>query len=273
MRVLVTGAGGLLGHPLLERLSLRGHIAVAADVVPVPAVPTRSLDVRDEGEWRGVLDDIDTIVHLPAWHGIHVDDHDEREFWELNVHGTHLMLQAARAAGVRRVVWLSSQSWHERYEVYGFTKRVGEELLRYHRHRHGLSFVALRPASFVSFTDEVHDYGRGLLYERVDQDDVLEAVVLAVEALVERDLGLVVDVLHPDSIAPPVLERWERDPLAAVEEAFPGARSIVQQYGIDIRARPPRPTTTGWAELGYQPSRDFGTFLRALAVSNSLPLA
>jgi hypothetical protein len=53
---------------------------------------------------------------------------------------------------------------------------VREQLLEHHRARHGVSYAAVRPASFVPWTNWARDYSRGLLYERVDREDVLEAI-------------------------------------------------------------------------------------------------
>lgn len=46
----------------------------------------------------------DLVVHTPAWHGIDSRTKTETDFWRLNVDGTFWALQAARSAGIPRVV-------------------------------------------------------------------------------------------------------------------------------------------------------------------------
>lgn len=119
-----------------------------------------------------------------SWHTIHSRVKTETDFWRLNVDGVFWALQAAREAGVRRLVFLSSMSWHGHYDKYGFTKRIGEELCEYHRRNHGLRYVAVRPGDFTPWGDDyVNGYGARLLYGGVDRDDVLDCVERAVEHL------------------------------------------------------------------------------------------
>ncbi|MDP9905466.1 NAD-dependent epimerase/dehydratase family protein [Arthrobacter bambusae] len=264
-RVVMTGAGGNIGRGLAPRLLAAGYQLTLSDLKPVDGLATEArfdaADVRTGGGLQAAMVDADILVHLPALHGIHVADHTETEFWDLNVNGTFRTLQAAVAAGVGKVVWLSSQAWHDSSDVYGFTKVIGEQLLDYHRRRHGISYVAVRPASLVPWTDWARDYGRGLLYERVDRNDVLDAIVLSTDYVAANDGGLVLDALHPDAVPAADLAEWKLDPIGTADRLFPGARTVVQRFGLDISAPPVKPSKLGWTETGYAPSRDFGAWI------------
>ena len=132
-RVVITGAGGNIGRGLAPRLLAAGYQLTLSDLKPVDGLVTEArfaaADVRTGEGLQAAMVDADILVHLPALHGIHVVDHTETEFWNLNVNGTFRTLQAAVAAGVGKVVWLSSQAWHDSSDVYGFTKVIGEQLL------------------------------------------------------------------------------------------------------------------------------------------------
>jgi hypothetical protein len=254
VRILVTGAHGNIGRGLAPLLGAAGHQLVLADLP--------GFDVRVEGALDTAAEGCDLVLHLPAWHGIHSGIRTETEFWRLNVDGTFNVLQSAARAGVSRVVFLSSQSWHDHYGKYGFTKRVGEELLEYHRHEHGLSYVSVRPGNLTPWGDDWPGaYGRGLLYGRVDRDDVLAAIVSSVDHLGSHDAGLVVDAVraNPDDLDR--LQGWAVDPVGTAEALYPGAREVVERFALDIAATPAVTGSAGWAELGYRPTRDFGTFV------------
>jgi nucleoside-diphosphate-sugar epimerase len=109
----VTGAAGGIGRAVLERLAARTDLArlVGIDVTSarVDGVVWRRLDVRDPA-LGGRLAGIDVVVHLATTTGLH-DNPEERR--ALNVRGTAALLDAARAAGVGRVVLVTSA------DVYG----------------------------------------------------------------------------------------------------------------------------------------------------------
>jgi nucleoside-diphosphate-sugar epimerase len=116
--IAITGVGGLLGRALLRGLTDVAGIdrLVALDVVDPrlgtevaltgggPRVETKVLDVRDPA-MRGALDGVDVLVHL-AFQMDPIRDLDEMR--SINVDGTRNVLESARAAGVGRVVYLSS---------------------------------------------------------------------------------------------------------------------------------------------------------------------
>lgn len=276
MRILLTGAGGNIGRGLIARLLANGHEVVLSDLNPLPArppyagLPFYQCDVQHGFGLESAAQGCDLILHTPAWHGIHWSSKTEADFWRLNVDGTFWAFQAARSAGISRVVFLSSQAWHGHYDKYGFTKRIGEELCEYHRRANGIRYVAIRPADLTPWGDDwVNRYGARLLYGGVDREDVLDGVVLSVErlggALHGEPEGIIVDALRPNAFLEGDLAGWEGNPASVCERIFPGSAELVEKYGVNISRKPGVTSSMlGWEEVGYRPSRHFGTFLEEL---------
>lgn len=278
MRILITGAGSNIGKGLVARLAAR-HELVLSDLTPLPdGEPFAGhefiqCDVQIGFGLERAADGADLVLHLPAWHGMHWNQKTEVDFWRLNVDGTFWTYQAAKAAGITRFVFLSSQAWHGHYEKYGFTKRVGEELCEYYRRNGGIRYAAIRPWDFTPWgSDWVNRYGARLLYGGVDREDVLDSVERTVEDL-EKPLGegaepegLIVNAVRQNIYTADQTEGWEVDPVAACERLFPGSRELVERYEINIKNRP---NISNYGEndetaIGYRPMRDFRTFLEEL---------
>jgi uncharacterized protein YbjT (DUF2867 family) len=277
VRILITGAGGNVATGMIPRLREAGHELVLTDVNRRPNDPTFAglefveCDLRTGVGLERAVQACDLVLHTAAWHGIHSGEQTEVDFWRLNVDGTFWTLQAARAAGVSRIVFLSSLAWHDAYGKYGFTKRVGEELCEQARRNHGMRYVALRPGDFTPWGDDwVNRYGARLLYGGVDREDVLNCVEAAVRELDEdqpsEPEGLVVEVSRPNAFGAADIDDWEADPLGACERVFPGSRRLVERYAIEISRMPAVTGARASAgALDCAPSRHFGTFLTELA--------
>jgi hypothetical protein len=259
---------------MAPRLIEAGHELVLHDINRLPeSEPFADVPFVQGNAQAGIGFDAaaagcDLILHTPAWHGVHWRDKTTADFWRLNVDGTFWMFQAAVAAGIKRVVFLSSQAWHGHYDKYGFTKRVGEELCEYFRRNHGIANIAVRPADLTpwgSFTG----YGARLLYGGVDREDVLDCIQKSVEFLTVDSQGeapgVVVNAVRPNAFTPEQLEGWDGDPAGTCEAIFRGSRELVEKYQINITRRPDLPELgEGAARIGYAPSRHFGTFLDEL---------
>ncbi|WP_026910414.1 NAD-dependent epimerase/dehydratase family protein [Patulibacter minatonensis] len=105
IRVLVTGALGFIGRAVTDRLIADGHEVVGIDRVADPSRGVVVGDTTDPGAWRTALDGCGAVVHTAAVvsNAVELD-----EQWRVNVLGTRRVVEAARDAGVARVVHLSS---------------------------------------------------------------------------------------------------------------------------------------------------------------------
>jgi dihydroflavonol-4-reductase len=111
--VAVTGANGFVGAHVVRELLRRGHEVaplVGADVdcanlADLPVKP-RALDLLDPGSVRAGLAGCDSVIHTAACYAFWLPD--PRDFYRVNVDGTRNVLEAARALGLRRMVYTST---------------------------------------------------------------------------------------------------------------------------------------------------------------------
>ena len=128
-KVIVTGAAGFIGSHVVEALLARGDIVVGIDnfdsfydpdvkranIAEAMLHPSFELvegDVRDAAAMRRVIDafDPDAIVHLAARAGVRPSIQDPALYAAVNVLGTTVLLDAARAAKISRLIVASSSS-------------------------------------------------------------------------------------------------------------------------------------------------------------------
>lgn len=112
-KVLVTGASGFVGTPLVATLRRHGWSVVSA-VRYTSGAEREGVhvvgDIDARTDWRTALDGCDCVIHLAA--RVHVMDDDADDplaaYRETNVSGTLNLARQAVESGVRRFVFLSS---------------------------------------------------------------------------------------------------------------------------------------------------------------------
>jgi UDP-glucose 4-epimerase len=108
--VLVTGAGGYLGGRLVAHLRANERIAVRSGSRRAPEASTDVVSIGqldDVEQLRSACAGVSSIVHLAALNEIDSEREPERAV-EVNINGTVRLLAAAKLAGVRRFVFLST---------------------------------------------------------------------------------------------------------------------------------------------------------------------
>jgi len=113
MRSLVTGANGFIGSHVTRRLLAAGR-DVTAFILPgtdesnLEGVDCRRVygDVNDPRAVREAVDGCETVFHLAAIYAVWM--RDPKKMWDVNVTGSTHVLNAAKDARVKRVVYTSS---------------------------------------------------------------------------------------------------------------------------------------------------------------------
>jgi nucleoside-diphosphate-sugar epimerase len=105
MRLFVTGARGFIGRALLERGRASGWEVAGVDRDADPGIGVVAGDTLEPGAWSDLLAGTDVLVHTAA---IVSNSAPADAIWKVNVLGTRRVLEAAAAAGVGRLVHLSS---------------------------------------------------------------------------------------------------------------------------------------------------------------------
>ncbi len=182
MKVLVTGGAGYVGGVSADAILAAGHDVVVLDdlstghaaVVPFAARFVRG-SYGDEAAARDLLASagVDAILHCAARSLVGESVTDPARYYRDNVAGGVALLEAARAAGVRRIVFSSTAAVYgvpvstpiredaalAPINTYGETKRTFEGALRWYGRAYGLRSVILRYFNVAGATErlgEVH---------------------------------------------------------------------------------------------------------------------
>ncbi|MFW2513472.1 NAD-dependent epimerase/dehydratase family protein [Demequina sp. SO4-13] len=162
-RWVVTGAAGTIGTELRAALHERQVALVSTDIVTTTPVGQDDrvvqADVGDLDAMVALCEGADGVIHL----GGIPDEADFHELATVNIVGTYHVLEAARRAGVPRVVYASSNRLTGMYPAgtmvspdmparpdgfNGVSKVAGEALCQLYTDKFGISTVSVRIGSY-----------------------------------------------------------------------------------------------------------------------------
>jgi nucleoside-diphosphate-sugar epimerase len=157
--VLVTGSAGRIGQAAVRELKTRGHFVRGLDLVPTPGADESVVgNITDADAVRRAAVGTWGLIHLAATPD---DDDFLTKLLPNNIVGVYHVLEAARLAGVRRLVLASSGQvvWWQRFTGplpigadvqptprgwYAATKLFQEAAGRAYAEAHGLSVIVVR---------------------------------------------------------------------------------------------------------------------------------
>lgn len=300
MRFLVTGGAGFIGSNLVEALLERGHRVRVLDNFSTGKRENLSPfqnqidliegDIRSYHLVQQAVEGVEVILHEAALPSVPRSINDPITTNEVNVIGTLNVLEAARKAGVRRVVYASSSSVYGNSPAlpkdedmvpnplspYAVSKLAGEKYCQVFSKIYGLETVALRyfnvfgprqdpnsqySAVIPTFIARMRNGGRPVIFGDGEQSrdftyvaNVVQANLLAASS--DSDSGLVMNCACGErttlnELVQHIAATTGRDPDAIYADPRPG--DVRHSFANIDRAR---------EHLGYEPTVGFAQGLR-----------
>ncbi len=191
-RLLLTGAAGALGSILRPRLKACCDVLRVSDIANLGASAAgeelRQVPLQDKAAVLDLLEGVDAVVHL----GGVSTEHSFETVLPANIVGCYHVYEAARAQGVKRIVYASSNhvtGFYKQSETidahrpmrpdgyYGLSKAFGENLAQFYFDRYGIETVSLRIGS--CFPEPID---RRMLATWLSCDDLERLVMAALTA-------------------------------------------------------------------------------------------
>lgn len=182
MKALVTGGAGFIGSNVVKLLLEEGHQVVVLDNLssgyrqnldPFPQLAFVEGDVRDHELVSELMQKVEVVFHLAASVGNRRSIDNPLQDSQINVIGTLNVLEAARHADVRKIVYSSSagifgelkhlpiSEGHptEPDSPYGVSKLAAEKLCLVYSHLYSLEAISLRYFNVYGVNQRYDAYG------------------------------------------------------------------------------------------------------------------
>jgi nucleoside-diphosphate-sugar epimerase len=159
MKILISGAAGLVGQNLILRLQAQGYNEIIAidkhktnlEILSKtnPAIETIYSDIAIKSGWEEKLKNIDTLIILHA----QIGGINEEEFTANNINATQNLLEAAKQYGIKNIIHISSSVINSMaVDFYTESKKAQEQLVK----DCSIPWVILRPTLMFGWFDRKH---------------------------------------------------------------------------------------------------------------------
>lgn len=269
--IAVTGSAGYLGSRIVTSLLGQGSVA-GVDRSDAPTVTHRA-DLLDQAALARAFRSARVVIHTAGLNGGPGALASADEMRRVNVGGTAAVIEAARAAGVRRLVVTSTTALYgaaaksgpaavwvtEALEavpetLYEETKREAELLVLAAADTFPEGCIILRCGRF--FPAAANDAVNDRFYRGVDVRDVATAHILAADRPVTG--GPILNIAAATPFLPEDCGELRHDPLAVLRRRLPFVEGAYRQLGWRLPASIDRVTAIDAARqaLGYAPQHN-----------------
>jgi UDP-N-acetylglucosamine 4,6-dehydratase len=224
--VLITGGSGAFGHAFVRRLLTMERpprrIVVFSRGEYRQFLMNKELwnldttgslrfligDVRDRERLRRAMEDVEVVIHAAALKRIEVGFYDPIEVIKTNVDGTVNVAEAAKDAGVKKAVFLSSDKAWQPVSPYGLSKAMGEYIFlaaNNIRGPRGPKYSVTRYGNIAGSTGSVIPVWRDMIARGEDTVPVSDPNVTRFWMFLEEAVQLVLGVLETMPETEPVI--------------------------------------------------------------------
>jgi UDP-glucose 4-epimerase len=261
MKVLVTGGAGYVGGVSVDAILVAGHKVVVLDdlstghaAIVNPAARLVTGSYGDETATRALLETehVDAILHCAARSLVGESVEDPAKYYRDNVSGGIALLEAARMAGVLRVVFSSTAAVYGTPEstpilegaalrpinTYGETKRTFEGALHWYGGAYGFRSVVLRYFNVAGATNrlgEVHRPETHLVPNMLRAAEGGPALTLFGEDYPTPDGTPIRDYIHVSDLADAHVAALEATDPAGSSPAGPLICNLGTSSGFSVR--------------------------------------
>jgi UDP-glucose 4-epimerase len=223
MKSLVTGGAGFIGSNLVDRLLELGHEVIVIDNEFSDAheqfywndkAQNYKYDIRDYKNTRPLYDGVDYVFHFAAEARIQPAILNPIEAVSINSVGTCTVLQCAREAGVKRVMYSSTSSAYGRNEPanvetqpddclnpYSVSKVSGEKLCKMYTELYGLPTIIFRYFNVYGERQPLKGQYAPVIGIFLLQRDSGESLTIVGDGNQRRDFTYVGDVVNANILA------------------------------------------------------------------------
>lgn len=250
--MLVTGGTGFIGSHLAKRLVADGYKVILYEARPnlarIEGVADRVTVVKgDVADLDSILTtlkehDIQHIFHTAATLSVEAE-RDRDTAFSCNVSGIYNVLEAARALGVQRFIFVSSlavfgantpfpfheMSYRDPGSFYGVSKAFGEMLGSYYHMRYGFDFRGVRFAVVIG-------PGRRGAGATVTYSNFIESIALGKPGIIDIPDTTILPIIYVEDAADFLIALWKAPKLSRCVYIAGGVPIPIRDLIAEVKA-------------------------------------